>query len=95
MTIKGNRKQLKKIDKLFHQLLLKLRAGQRLHRGEVESLISLIKDNINNGDEGTAEAICVTFKGKNIIPKNSSQKKYVEAIRKYDLVFSIGPAGTG
>lgn len=96
LIIKGAKKELKKIDKLFHQLLLKLRAGQRLHHGEVETLIKFIKYNTNAPSGGTgSETICVTFKGKNITPKNTSQKRYVEAIRKYDLVFSIGPAGTG
>jgi phosphate starvation-inducible PhoH-like protein len=34
-------------------------------------------------------------KGNTIAPKNVAQKRYVEAIRNYDIVFSVGPAGTG
>ncbi len=33
--------------------------------------------------------------GKQIGPKTIGQKEYVEAIQKYDIVFGIGPAGTG
>lgn len=32
---------------------------------------------------------------KFVFPKTAGQKKYIEAMRKYDMVFSIGPAGTG
>ena len=32
---------------------------------------------------------------RTIIPKTINQKKYVEGIRKFDMVFGIGPAGTG
>ncbi|NKB87885.1 MAG: AAA family ATPase [Acidobacteria bacterium] len=36
-----------------------------------------------------------TSKGRAIRPKGPNQKKYLEAIRKHDVVFAIGPAGTG
>ena len=39
--------------------------------------------------------IITTYRGKKISPKTINQKKYVEAILKNDMVFAIGPAGTG
>ncbi|MFP6625550.1 MAG: PhoH family protein [Deltaproteobacteria bacterium] len=36
-----------------------------------------------------------TTTGRNIAPKSSNQKVYAEAMRKHDLVFAVGPAGTG
>ena len=41
------------------------------------------------------ETVYVTYQGKRIKPRSEHQKKYVELSRKYDLVFAIGPAGTG
>jgi phosphate starvation-inducible PhoH-like protein len=41
------------------------------------------------------DVICMTYRGKPIRPRTTGQKKYVDAIRKNDVVFSIGPAGTG
>jgi len=41
------------------------------------------------------DTIYVTSKKRTITPKNLAQKEYIEAIRKYDIVFGIGPAGTG
>ncbi|MFH1784315.1 MAG: PhoH family protein [bacterium] len=94
LTIKGNQKQLKKADVLLRELLSQLRDGHALGRSEVMSLIQDMRDNgANNAD--MKNTVCVTFKGKRISAKGPTQKKYIEAIDKYDLVFSIGPAGTG
>ncbi len=35
------------------------------------------------------------FKGRSVRPKGPNQRRYLEAIRKHDLVFAVGPAGTG
>lgn len=52
--------------------------------GDVESLVSLF----------TSE-IATTFRGKVVRPKTLGQSRYVDAIRKKDIVFGVGPAGTG
>lgn len=41
------------------------------------------------------DTICFTTRGKPIRSKTIGQKKYIEAIRKNEMVFGIGPAGTG
>lgn len=41
------------------------------------------------------EFLLTTFRGKKIKPKTENQKNYVSAIKNYDMVFAIGPAGTG
>jgi phosphate starvation-inducible PhoH-like protein len=41
------------------------------------------------------DAISVPSRRRLISPKTVNQKKYIDAIRAYDLVISIGPAGTG
>ncbi len=95
LTIKGPDKELKKVDKIFHQLLTNLRAGQRLHKGEIESLIKSVKRTNDIDSTEMGEAVYVTFKGKHIVSKTKNQKEYIDAINQHDLVFSIGPAGTG
>nr|WP_188882571.1 PhoH family protein [Alicyclobacillus cellulosilyticus] len=39
--------------------------------------------------------VATTYKGKAVRVKTLGQRRYVEAIRRYDIVFGIGPAGTG
>ncbi|BBO80621.1 PhoH family protein [Desulfosarcina ovata] len=41
------------------------------------------------------DTVYITAKKRAITPRNQSQKSYIEAIRNYDIVFGIGPAGTG
>ncbi len=41
------------------------------------------------------DTVYITAKKRAITPKSLSQKKYIDAIRSYDIVFGIGPAGTG
>ena len=41
------------------------------------------------------DTIYISFKKKIISPKSPAQKRYIDTIRKYDIVFGIGPAGTG
>jgi phosphate starvation-inducible PhoH-like protein len=41
------------------------------------------------------DTIVVSSRNKSIAPKSLAQKAYVEAIRKHDVVFGVGPAGTG
>ncbi|MBO8128556.1 MAG: PhoH family protein [Peptococcaceae bacterium] len=53
-------------------------------KGQQEGLTDLAKD-----------VILVTPRGKKVRPKTLGQKRYVEAVKKEDIVFGIGPAGTG
>jgi len=41
------------------------------------------------------DTVYITAKKRAITPRNQNQKNYIEAIRGYDIVFGIGPAGTG
>lgn len=41
------------------------------------------------------DTVCTTSQHKPVTPKGPTQKEYIDAIRKYDIVFGIGPAGTG
>lgn len=70
--------------------------------GELEYLRSLKKETELNKpmpeikySPADLETIYVTHQGKRIKPRSEHQKNYVELARKYDLVFAIGPAGTG
>jgi phosphate starvation-inducible PhoH-like protein len=59
-------------------------AAKSLNSGTVKELANIYKDKIE-----------VSAKRKYVVPKTNGQKNYIEAIRNYDLVIGIGPAGTG
>lgn len=69
---------------------------QTISKQTVNYIISLvIEDNPNGIDKILEDVIIVTAKGKYLKCKTLGQKTYVDAIKKSDVVFGIGPAGTG
>ena len=73
-----------------------LESGESLGRQKASYVAGLKKEGLSYRDSNVAkDVICFTHKGKPLRPKTIGQKKYVESIRKKDIVFGIGPAGTG
>ena len=65
-----------------------------------EQMVRYLIDASLSGDIAEVEAftpdlICVNAKGRPILSKTRGQQLYVDAIRKHELTFAIGPAGTG
>ncbi len=59
------------------------------------SLYSLIEEPETDLKKIFSEVILTTVRGKTIFPKTIKQREYVKAIETSDLVFGLGPAGTG
>jgi phosphate starvation-inducible PhoH-like protein len=53
------------------------------------------KDKADNLEEVIKDRIEVSTSRKHIVPKNPAQQRYVESMKENEIVFSIGPAGTG
>lgn len=63
---------------------------------EVQYTATLVKDGHGHKIKDlAADVVTITFRGKLVKPKSHGQKRYIEAIQKSDIVFGIGPAGTG
>ena len=87
LKISGSANNIKKATALLDYILNAIRSGQtELGRTDLHYLIKNFKgQNSGSLDRPT----------KTIGPKTKGQREYTEAIRKYDIVFGIGPAGTG
>ena len=71
-------------------------AGQPLDEQKVNYILELSKEGISYAQSALAkDVVCFTHKGKPLKAKTLGQKQYVDAVRKNDIVFGIGPAGTG
>ena len=89
----GNAEEAREILQEFVSILKK---GQSLEEHKAEYIISLKQDGISYEKENVdSDVICFTTRGKPIKAKTLGQKKYVNSLREKDVVFSIGPAGTG
>ncbi|MEK5038884.1 PhoH family protein [Sporosarcina sp. FSL K6-3457] len=81
---------------LLEQLLKVIRKGVNINQRDVSTAIEMVKSGtIEYFAELYDEEIARNSKGKAIRAKTIGQREYVHAIRTRDLVFCIGPAGTG
>lgn len=82
--------------KTILKLLEIVKRGEKINLHSVNYIIGLImEENEGEMDKILEDVILVTPRGKYIKCKTSGQQKYIEAIKKHDVVFGIGPAGTG
>ncbi len=96
VTIKGSPRELEVLDDLFRVLLSLIRNGIQVNERDIIYAHRLAKKGL--ADELLdlyQEEIGVTQKGKPIRVKTLGQRHYVTAIKKSDIVFGVGPAGTG
>lgn len=81
---------------LLEQLLKVIRKGININQRDVSTALEMVKSStIEYFAELYDEEISRNMKGKAIRAKTIGQREYVSAIRSRDLVFCIGPAGTG
>lgn len=96
VTIQGDEQKAVLAEKLLKELCGLLEKGYPLHPTDIDYAIRMcsIEADANLADI-FMDTVYVSFKKKVIAPKSIAQKRYIDAIRKFDIVFGIGPAGTG
>ncbi|HBK85975.1 MAG TPA: phosphate starvation-inducible protein PhoH [Firmicutes bacterium] len=96
LQISGPRQSVEQVEALLSQLFTLLRQGIAVSQRDVTYGLRLILAGQEpNLSEIYANVIISTSRGKQIRPKTRGQRTYVQALRDNDIVFSIGPAGTG
>jgi len=94
IIIRGER--AKEAAAILSEMIETLRRGEGLDEQKVGYITDLNSEGISYSQQNVSkDVICFTHEGKPIRPKTMGQKTYVDAIRKKDIVFGIGPAGTG
>ncbi|MFN3554313.1 MAG: PhoH family protein, partial [Novosphingobium meiothermophilum] len=80
----------------MHQRLL---SGQDVDSGVIESLIAMsvepTLEGIITGAPGGAPSIMIRTRKKTIVPRSATQIAYMKALIANDVIFALGPAGTG
>ncbi len=83
-------------ERTFEELYGLLKAGYTLYPSDVEYATRILSENPNASLRDIfLDTVFVSSGRKVITPKGITQKRYIEAIRKNDIVFGVGPAGTG
>jgi len=96
LILKGEPRSVAKAERLLGEMEELVRAGQTIHGYEIEAALRILTEAPEADVKAIfLEAIPVPLRKKQISPKTLNQKRYIEAIRGYDVVIGIGPAGTG
>src|SRR5262245_21448055 len=98
LIVEGDRAAEQRVERIFEQLVGLIAEGYELKNGDVKTAVQLVANDENvdlrhyflregqKQPEGTR---------RRVNPKSSNQRKYLDAIEKFDIVFGVGPAGTG
>ncbi len=96
IQIEGEEKAVEKADHLIRQLADLLTQEIITQKDDVTTAIHAFSSHSSAGlKELFQKTIPVSSRKRPVAPKNETQRKYIEAIRQHDIVFGIGPAGTG
>ena len=96
MIVEGERGDVDRAERVLGQLSSMMDEGYKLGKGDVKTAAQLVSQDEN------VELANYFLKGaprtsgkRQVMPKSVNQRRYLEAIDQHDIVFGIGPAGTG
>src|SRR5256884_212062 len=96
LTIDGADDQVQLVERLVEDYAQLRTEGVKFSNGDLKSIIRIISEDTSQSLRGVVSSAKTLQAGKrNVSPKTLNQKLYLEAIEKHDMVFGIGPAGTG
>jgi len=96
LEIEGGEENVRRACRLVEEYTELAEHGTRFENSEIESFLRIMCEDPEATLRGLAEAgRARTFGKKTITPKSLNQRSYVDAIERHDMVFGIGPSGTG
>jgi len=96
ITIQGDDLDVHLSKRVLSDLYGLLKKGYPLFPNDIDYAIRMLSDNQSvNLEDIFLDTVYISSRKRIITPKSLAQKRYIDAIRKYDLVIGIGPAGTG
>jgi len=96
LEIEGDPAAVTRASDILNDYAALVREGHQFNNGDLNSFLRVVTADSEATLRGLVESGKQRSFGKKIIaPKSLTQRRYVDAIEKYDLVFGVGPAGTG
>jgi len=96
VTMEGPEPQVKLARRVIEELYQLLESGYALAPQDIQHAVKIVQ-----GHEDVAikdiflDTVYISAMKRRITPKSLAQKRYIEAMRTHDIVFGVGPAGTG
>jgi len=96
LLVEGEVPDLERVDRIVGQLASLMREGYKLSNADVKTASDLIArdESVDLRDHFLKGSLTVAGR-RRVAPKTVNQRRYVDAIEQRDIVFGIGPAGTG
>jgi len=95
ITLKGDEERTAEAGMLMGQMYSLIEKGYVLQPSDIKIAKRLLNQTDASLEEIFLDTVCISVRKKIISPKTINQKLYIDAIRRNDMVFGIGPAGTG
>jgi phosphate starvation-inducible PhoH-like protein len=96
IMIEGPPSEVKLVSTLLNDLITRLRQGDYITEQYINYAIAMVRENgMGPARDISTEALLTSALKKVIKPKTVGQTRYVETVDRNDIVFAIGPAGTG
>jgi phosphate starvation-inducible protein PhoH and related proteins len=96
LVLKGDNRELDELESVITELVFLAQRNKRLTPQDVETVIRLTRtgNGSRQSEESLQDVVLFTHSG-HIVPRTEGQQRYYESTKKNDIVFAIGPAGTG
>jgi len=96
IEIEGEEANVRRAQRLVEEYAVLVEGGARFESAEIEGFLRIINQDAEATLRGLAEAGRPrSFGKKSIAPKGLNQRSYIDAMERHDMVFGIGPSGTG
>ena len=104
ITIRGEPSEVEQVEKVFKELMYILNKNGNLTTNDIDTVIDLVTANgepalprtiASSMTRDELDTLVLYTKNQIIRAKTPGQREYVRQIRKNDIVFGVGPAGTG
>ena len=97
--LEGTAEQVAVARDVLNDLYARIARGEEVDGGSVDASIAMAAepalDGILRSDDGAAPAIMIRTRKKTIVPRTPAQAHYMRALTTHDMIFALGPAGTG
>lgn len=95
ITIKGDKTPIEQAKTAIDVLYNKVSRGIEIGEQEVKAAVRLSGDNVDTQTAQDLSNIVLKTKKRHIYPRSATQAEYIQTMMQNELVFGLGPAGTG
>ena len=95
LTISGSKSALHRTEKILESLWLDVQKNGEMSRADIDAKLRFLDAERKPSKSKSSSKTSLKTKRKTIKPRSPKQAEYLDAIQKNEMVFGLGPAGTG